>query len=614
MRMKQSEIPDAKGREVNKAASIPFRLLVGIGLLLILVTGVAYWHTLGSKFITDFDDGVYVTNNPCLTQGLNLWSLRWAMTTFHAANWHPLTWLSHITDYQLYGLNPMGHHFSNLLFHIANTLLLFLLLTRMTGAVWKSALVAALFAIHPIHVESVAWVAERKDLLSTFFWLITMHSYVSYANRPRSLTYVAMLLCFGLGLMAKPMLVTLPLVLLMLDYWPLGRMYLGWRLVWEKTPLVAMSIASCIVTMVAQRSGGAVATLVQLPLAGRIANAVVSYVEYILAMLWPRNLSAFYPHHGAGPILTTLGAAVLLIAVSSAVLWKSRHYPYLGVGWLWYLVTLVPVIGLVQVGSQSMADRYSYMTLTGLFVIVAWGVPDLIAARSGAVTRALPLAAVALIITLAVSTYVQTGYWRDESSLFARAIKVTPNNSMAYLQMGLMRDRAGQANEAAVYLKKSVDCAPDSVVARLNLGRVLIKLGRTDEGFGYLRAALGDGPNQAEVHKCVAFGYYGAKDLDNAARECRIALKLDPKDAEAESLLAKICFAQGHTDRAIALWRSALNKSSDDPQPHICLAVAYCARNDYAAAWKEVHLYQAAGEHPSPAFLARLSSCMPEPK
>jgi len=400
-----------------------------IGLLLTAAVFGIFRHSIKNDFV-NFDDDKYVTCNTHVQAGLTKESVSWALTSVDAKNWHPLTWLSHMLDIQVYGSNPAGHHLTNVLLHVLNTLLLFLALNRMTGHVWRGAFVAALFGVHPLHVESVAWVAERKDVLSAFFWMLTMLAYVRYVEMPKPGRYPLVLLSFALGLMAKPMLVTLPFVLLLLDYWPLDRLKLHswWKLVVEKTPLFVFAAASSIVTYIVQSKGGAIGILEHLSLGARISNAVVSYMDYIGKMFWPRNLAVFYPYpvHGP-PIWEIVGAGAALVCVSILVIRAGGRRPYLPVGWLWYLGTLVPVIGLVQVGRQAMADRYSYVPLIGLFIIVAWGVPDL-ASRKRWI---LAVAAGPALSALMLCTWFQVGVWRNNITFFEHALASTSDNYVA---------------------------------------------------------------------------------------------------------------------------------------------------------------------------------------
>ena len=595
------------------SAASDIRLKGLICLLLILLTLVAYWQVFGCDFITSYDDNQYVTANPFITKGLGLGSLSWAFTTFRTGNWHPLTWISYMADYQMFELDPGGYHLTNLLFHIANALILFLVLSRMTGAVWKSGFVASLFAVHPLHVESVAWVAERKDLLSTFFWLITMYAYLLYAARPSMKRFVPVVIAFGLGLMCKPMLVSLPLVLLLLDYWPLDRADLRWRLVWEKTPLFVMSAFSCIMTLLAQRAGDAVVSLVDVPFAFRIGNAAISYIEYVLLMVWPSGLAAVYPHRGASlPTLETIGAILVLAAATIlAIRYRSRR-PYLAVGWLWYLITLVPVIGLVQVGLQSMADRYSYIPLTGLFVIVAWGIPDLLSRRT-VLRRLLPALAAGLVVIFAVCTWFQVKTWRDSYSLFDHAIQVTRGNHIAYNLRGVALDDRGRPDEAIGDFSKAIEIQPDYPGAYGGLGLSLLKTGNMDEGIKQLLTAVRLGFSTSDVHLNLALAYQSRRQLDLAAKECREALRLEPASSGAHNVMAVILSAQGKRDEAISHFRAAAELDPSSPDPHGNMATTYFFMGDFASAWREVHVFESMGGQPDPRFIADLSRRMPDP-
>lgn len=646
--------------------------IVLIAVLLVVVTAVAYWHAPECGFLKCFDDETYVTDNYHLTRG---WAhgIAWAFgSEYRAANWHPLTWISLLADYQLYGLDPRGYHVTNILIHIANTLLLFFVLVRITGAEWKSGFVAALFAVHPLHVESVAWVAERKDVLSTFFWLLTVCAYVLYVNRPRALTYIAVLVAFGLGLLAKPMLVSLPLVLLLLDYWPLQRMAESgkWKaermdralwtfrsplstfhLVIEKVPLFAMSAASCVITVIAQRAGGAMVGLREVPLASRIANAAISYVAYIGKMIWPAKLAAYYPYpQGQQPVQAAVGAGLLLIAITAVALLGAKRRPYLAVGWLWYGITLVPVIGLVQVGSQAMADRYTYVPLIGLFVAIAWLVPDILVepSKRQAVSKGIPPllsraglravskgAAVAVIIALTVATQTQVNYWRDPVTLFEHAVEVTEGNSSAYQRLGRAHEDKDELAEALANYTKAVEFAPDYADAHMSLGRVLIKtaknadrtvdVARVNEGMSHLLQALKLGLDNAELHQNLAFAYFTVGDLERAAAECRTANRLDPRYAPAEFTLGNVRFQQGIRtadagsrrrlfDDAISHWQRSVELDPTFYQPHFNLAYAYLLKGDYISAWREIHLYEKGGQRADSALRDELSARMPEPK
>jgi len=403
-----------------------------ICLTLGLVTFAVFYQVHSFKFIT-YDDPYYVYKNPDIQSGISLKTIKWAFTAGYSANWHPLTWFSHMLDWQLFGNNAGGHHLINLAFHIANTLLLFIVLKQMTSALWQSAFVAALFALHPLHVESVAWVSERKDVLSTFFWILTMWAYLRYVRQPKISSYLLIVIFFSLGLMSKPMLVTLPFVLLLLDYWPLERF--GRRtvfyLVQEKIPFFVLSAALSAVTFLVQRGGKAMIAFTSLPLKYRILNSFLSCIEYIEKMFWPSKLAVFYPHIGRNiSVLYSIISAGLLLAATVLVIRFAKNHRYLLTGWFWYLGTLVPVIGIVQVGTQGMADRYTYITLTGLFIIIAWGLPELFE-RWRYKKIVLVSLTILIISALSICTYNQLRYWRNTLTLFQHTIDVTKDNFLA---------------------------------------------------------------------------------------------------------------------------------------------------------------------------------------
>ena len=451
-----------------------------------VVTFAVYYQVHSFEFV-NYDDPDYLYNNPNIQAGITPHSIKWAFTTGYAANWHPLTWLSHILDRQLFGPDPAGHHVMNLVFHIANTLLLFLVLKQMTDALWQSAFVAALFALHPLHVESVAWVAERKDVLSTFFWMLTMVAYVRYVRHPGVVRYLLTLLTFALGLMAKPMLVTLPFVLLLLDYWPLERIPLRqknkqengcsrrrifYRLTLEKLPFFALSAVSSVVTFLVQRSSGAVRTTQFLPFDLRTFNALVSYISYIAKMFYPSRLAVLYPHPGTKLPLWQPSLSFLALAGATAVIiYTARRRRYLAVGWLWYLGTLVPVIGLVQVGVQAMADRYTYLPSIGIFVMVAWGAAELF--NGLRLRKIVPAASAGIILAaLLVCTHLQLHYWRDSFALCGRALQITKDNYTMHNNYGnALRDK-GRFDEATIHFKEALRINPRYVKAYVNLGMV----------------------------------------------------------------------------------------------------------------------------------------------
>jgi hypothetical protein len=483
-------------------------------IVIVLLTGLTllvFWQTTGHDFII-FDDEVYVTQNARVQEGLSWQGVSWALKTTHANFWHPLTWLSHMLDCEVFGLHPGGHHLAGLLLHLANTLVLFVVLRRMTSALWPSAFVAALFACHPLHVESVAWVSQRKDLLSTFFWILTLGAYVRYVEQPRIRRYVLVLVLFCLGLMAKPMLVTLPFVLLLLDYWPLRRLDLGQgshhstypnnvrtpvlHLVLEKVPLFGLSAAACVVAYMAQVQGGAVKSSSLFPMGVRVSNALVSYVIYIEKTLWPHDLAVFYPHPGSWPLWQAAGAALLLVAVSTVVIAAVRKAPYLAFGWFWYLGTLVPVIGLVQVGDHAMADRYTYVPLIGLFIMMAWGGRDLVKHWPQYKT-ALVFSASALIIAAAMSSAQQLKHWQNSVSLFEHTLSVTENNHGARNNLGLALAQEGRFDEAVDQYLEALRIKPNDPRTLSNMGVALANQGKIKQALDHFKEALRINPNDA---------------------------------------------------------------------------------------------------------------------
>ncbi|MBW1896674.1 MAG: glycosyltransferase family 39 protein, partial [Deltaproteobacteria bacterium] len=456
------------------------RLKVAVLIGLTLLTFLVFWQVTSHEFVI-FDDEVYVTQNDEVQKGLSWDGVAWAFTTTHANFWHPLTWLSHMLDCRLFGLNPAGHHLTSLLLHIANTLLLFLVFHRMTGALWPSAFVAALFACHPLHVESVAWVSERKDVLSTLFWMLTLGAYVRYVEHPRGRAYLLAVVFFSLGLMAKPMLVTLPFVLLLLDYWPLDRLDFGqqshrpgdqaghpgypkssfFHLLLEKVPFLVLSAVSCIVAYTAQAHGGAIKSSGVFSIDVRIANALISYVSYLEKTFWPHHLAVFYPHPGTWPVWQIAGAGLLLVSISALVLLGMRKKPYLTLGWFWYLGTLVPVIGLVQVGIHAMADRYTYVPLIGVFIMIAWGLQD-IAKRWRPQRVVLGLSAAAVICAFTISSARQLNHWQNSSTLFQHALNVTEDNYGAHNNLGLALAQRGKLDEAIDHYLRALEIKPVS--------------------------------------------------------------------------------------------------------------------------------------------------------
>jgi tetratricopeptide (TPR) repeat protein len=467
-----------------------------------------YGQTAGHDFVS-YDDPAYVTDNPAIRSGITWASLWWAMTTTDVYNWHPLTWVSYLADYQLYGLDPAGYHLTNVALHAANTVLLFLVLRDMTGHVWPSALAAALFGVHPLHVESVAWVSERKDVLSTLCWILTMGAYARYAERGAAGWYATALGLFALGLSAKPMLVTLPFVLLLLDYWPLRRLDRPGagrpeaspaRLLAEKVPFVLLSMLSSVMTLYAQSTGGAVAELDRFPLGARVANALVSYVAYLGKTMWPVDLSIRYPHLGASlPLWKSIVAGLVLLALTGAAVrwWRSR--PYFAVGWFWYLGTLVPVIGLVQVGDQAMADRYTYIPLIGVFIVMAWGLRAAAVAPTPA-RVVVPWLSGFVLVALAVMAWHQTQHWRNSVTLYEHGLSIAASDPLLHYNLANEFREQGRLTAAVHHYQEALRFDPTYAAAHTNLGPILAQQGRAEDAIAHYAAALSLKPDVAEAH------------------------------------------------------------------------------------------------------------------
>ncbi len=549
--------------------------ILTIYLLLILTILVAYWQVKDFNFV-GFDDELYITENIHTQAGLTIEGIVWAFETFRAGNWHPLTWLSHMLDCELYGLNPMGHHWTNLLFHMTNTLLLFFMFQKMTGAIWKSAFVAALFALHPLHVESVAWVAERKDVLSTFFGMLTILAYIWYVKKRNFLRYSLIVIFLSLGLMAKPMLVTMPFVLLLLDFWPLERLkYYSnsqssnfqslnlSRLFLEKVPLFIPVAISSVLTILAQKEVGALYSIEALPITTRIANALISYNSYIFKTIWPQNLAVFYPHtFGIMSLWNVLLAAFAIAGISFFSIRLLKQHPYVSVGWFWYLGTLVPVIGLIQVGSQGMADRYTYIPLIGLFIMLAWGISDLL--KKWHYHKAvLAVCAIMLIFTFSTRSYFQIRHWENSAAVFKNAIQTTKNNWLAYRELGLALMRNGKLDEAVFYYKKALQIRPNYLTALDNLGLALYRLEKFEEALFYYSKALKTVPKHAGIHNNTANVLTALGKLEEAIKHYKKAILITPDFAEPHYNLANVLIIQEKFDKAVFHYESAIKNDSE---------------------------------------------------
>jgi Flp pilus assembly protein TadD len=568
-----------------------------VSLALALLAIAPYLQTLRYGFV-NFDDPTYVADNAIVRQGLSWGNVIWAFTTMWGGNWHPLTWLSHMLDCQLFGAQPGWHHFVNALFHAANTALLFAVLRDMTGALWRSALVAALFAVHPLHVESVAWISERKDVLSTFFGLWAIWGYVRYTRSASLTRYAFVAGFFALSLLSKPMLVTLPFVLLLLDIWPLQRFWdvdkarISGRdfvsLFVEKLPLLAMSAVSCVVTFKAQHAAGAVAPVELLSISHRFANAIVSYAGYLLKTFWPVDLAAIYALPSHVSVIATVLSFLLLLGVTMGVVVFGRKRLWLLVGWLWFLGTLVPVIGLIQVGDQAMADRYSYLPLIGVFIMIAWSLP---LAKGGRTTLIATAAGVVLVLLTTV-TYAQVQVWRDTRTLFEHAIKVTNGNFTAHNLLAGVCEQEGDIAGARAHIDEALRVRPNYPGARYNLGMILmreknytgageqfylalqnnrsdplvwnglgavnISLGQTDDAIVNYRHALELDPNYASALSNLANALVAKGKIDEAVEACEKALRIRPNVAETHATLGRALLAKGNKDQAIAQAEQAL--------------------------------------------------------
>ncbi len=599
---------------------------VGLAAIILVTTIIVYSQVSGCRFLS-IDDPQYVTANPQVKAGLTWAGVQWALTTFHDGNWFPLTWISHMAVVSAFGLDSGFHHLANLALHALGTLLLFVAMRRMTGARWPSALVALLFGIHPVHVESVAWVAERKDVLSGLFWMLAFVGYAHYVRRPGWRRYLLVAVPFVLGLLSKSMIVTLPFVLLLLDVWPLGRLRPAAgesravrRLVLEKVPLLALTAAAAIVTYVAQHAAGAVVPFDRAPAGLRVANALWSYVAYAASFCWPKGLAVFYPYEPAMPWWQTAFAVAALAAVSVFVVRRLAASPYLAVGWGWYLGTLVPVVGLVQVGSQARADRYTYIPAIGLSVMIAWGAAEIAARRPW--TR-VPLAGLAAVFSVAcaILTWNQVQVWRTSTTLFEHALAVTRNNFVALDGLGLQLRLQGRLDEAIARFSEAVRISPSFAGAQNNLGEALLARGRAVEALPHLIEAVRINPNlrEARVSLAMAESQLGHADAAIATYEdavarwpdyanaqtrlglalaehgraqeglghLREAVRLAPEDADAHYNLGRVLLGTGSVDAAAAEFTETLRLHPDFAEGHFNLGNVLAGRGQLDAAMSE---------------------------
>lgn len=637
-------MPQAKS---NRSSTTIRRQGFIAGALLVIAVVLVYGRTVNHDFV-NYDDHRYITRNALVQQGLTWSNVAWAFTSLEVANWHPLTWLSHMLDCDLFAQPdgsqwPGGHHLMNLLFHLANTLLLLGLLIRMTRSIWPSALTAALFALHPLHVESVVWISERKDVLSTFFGLLAIWAYVRYIEKPVLARYLLIILCFALSLLSKPMLVTLPLLLLLLDFWPLRRLMIDdsesnlhrsiRQLVLEKLPLLALSAASCAMTVLAQSHGQAISTLEQVSFTARLENVLVAYCIYIRQMIWPFDLAPLYPLPAARPLWQVVLAAAVLILITIFAAAQRRRHPHLIVGWLWFIGALVPVIGLVQVGSQAHADRYTYVPLIGLCIMLAWSLPGPTRSRSIRITSA--IASVMVLVALSALTWKQVGYWRDSVSLSLRAIAVTEPNAVAHFNLAnalvergdldaatehfqaaanimpnwadayfnlannLVRQR--KFDEAIAKYHTAIDHRPGFVDAMIGLGIALAQRGELDQAINALNEALAIDPDNAMAHVDLGNVLARADKLDDAINHYQRGVQLNPNDADAQFYLGNALARRNQLDEAIAQFAESLRLNPGNLRAHMSFATALASKGQWDAALlhlaKAAELAQAGGQN-----------------
>ena len=574
-----------------------------VSMFLVVIVWIAFGQAVRNRFVS-YDDYQYVVLNPKVTHGLTLDGIQWALTHVHASNWHPLTTISHMLDCQLYGLQPWGHHLTNILLHAAAAVLLFLAFRELTRELWPSLLVAAVFAVHPLRVESVAWVSERKDVLSGVFFMLTVWAYARYArgNGARYFRYIAVVLLFALGLMCKPTLVTVPFVLLLLDYWPLGRRQpsssIGrgiatdtWpRLIVEKLPLFVLSAASCVATLLTQKQ--ALEGSLKPPVGERIGNALISYIAYLGQMIWPARLAVLYPYpEGNLKVPQVILALLLLLTISLAFFLQRKNYPFLLVGWLWYLGMLVPMIGIVQVGSQVRADRYTYLPQIGLYVLVVWSATELFH-RWRRTRKILVITAVLIIIALTTRSYLQVSYWRDSETLWKHCIASTSNNYIVHNNLAYTLSQSGRFAEAIAECRKALKIKPDFATAHNNLGAVLLQNkqriddsrgqnGAVDEAIEHYRKALQIKPDFTKAHINLGYALLQKGQIDEAISHFQKALETQPNNAEAETSLGNALLQKRQINEAIAHCQRALQIDPDYPEARYNLGNALVAGGKY---------------------------------
>lgn len=566
-----------------------FKKTLWLVLVLAAGTAILYWPVIGHQFI-GYDDNEYLVQNWHIHSGVTWRAISWAFGSGYASNWHPLTWVSHMLDWQLYGANPAGHHFTNLAIHAINSVLLFVLLQQMTRATWRSAFVAALFAWHPLHVESVAWAAERKDLLCAFFWILSLMTYTQYirkkaviteSQRNPNLYYGLSLAFFALALMSKPMAVTLPCVLLLIDFWPLDRVSISTTadrqnlkvLILEKLPFFSFAVMASIITFKVQQAGGAVNSVANAPVALRLENAFVAYLRYVAKTIWPAHLAIPYPLDSHLPMVSVLSAVLFFLVAGAAAFWLAKRAPYVMTGWFWFAGTLVPVIGIIQVGAQSMADRYTYIPSIGLFIVCVWGAVDLFSKAPQTARNVLAGAGAMVLVACLVLARHQLGYWQNGETLFRHAIAVTDRNYLAYSSLSTSLQEEGRVDEAIQCAVEAVKIQPDFPEGHYNLGTLFLNTGKTDEAIEQFEMALRQNPRFVDAQNNLGKAYQTEGKLDEAAAHLAAAHSYSPNDPEILYNVGSVLLMQSKLPEAAACFSEALRINPEYADAHGNLGV-----------------------------------------
>lgn len=548
-----------------------------IYVIICVVTIGIYWQVNSHEFI-NYDDDIYITDNENIKNGFSFKTVLWAFTDTSSGNIHPLTWFSHILDYTLFGADAGNHHLVNVVFHVANSILIFIVFRRMTGTLWRSAFLSAMFALHPLHVESVTWASERKDVLSTLFFLLTIWAYIQYVQNRQRKTYLLSIFLYILGLMSKPMLVTLPFVLLLLDYWPLrrfdfvhpsgfselgsGRSRFPWSLVYEKTPFFILTVFWSFLTFVAQQAQGAVKTLDAFPLHVRLANAVVGYIRYLEKTALPNHLAVLYPHQGMPSFTAILCSSVLLIVLFSAAwIWRNNR-PWFVAGWLWYVGTLVPVIGIIQIGHHSIADRYAYIPMIGVSIMIAWGATEFVNKRHIS-HKVLWMAGFSVLLYFSVFTYRQIGYWSDSITLLTHTVEITENNYRSHYNLGNALSEKGRTDEAIDHYKEAIRINPEYAPSYNNLANALANQGQYEDAIPYFHEAIRIDPESVEAYRNLGLVLSFQGKTDEAIQYMREAVRIKPNDAVAHNDLGYLLLKKGREKEALEHFLEEINLRPD---------------------------------------------------